>query len=466
MKRLEVQTLRGAGVPVDDVAHHAGVSPRSVRRVAKEDPITDPAAVDEAASKRMGRPSKVAPYEQQIETWLAEDPKIPTNHVLERLRELGYDGSKSAVYDAVRKLREHAPQKGVSRFEGLPGEFSQHDFGEVWVRYRDNSRERIKFFASVLKFSRLRRVMLVDDETTETVCHALVDAMRYFEGLPLISVFDNPKTIVTSRDGDRVKWNYTFAGFCAEASIVPHATWPRRPQEKGAVENGVGYAKSSFFKVHVFEDREDLEARLTEWHCRVNDERESRATGEIPRTRHLLEKPRLRVLGVEPNGFRLRYTRVVRTDCFVEFGAIRYYVGEAYIGREATLHVDRDEVHVWVASKLVATHPRAPVDGKRSVLASQREELISKPGARPYLKRDLLLGLCPAAEWCLTEIRHRRPDRWEDEVATLYELLGEFEEAALRDAFIEAGRRRLAGAEYVEAILRGQAAESTREAQS
>ena len=63
--------------------------------------------------------------------------------------------------------------------------------------------------------------------------------------------------------------------------------------------------------------------------------------------------------------------------------------------------------------------------------------MISKPGARPYLKRDLLLSLCPAAMWCLTEIRHRRPNQWEAEVARLYELLGEFEEAALRDAFIQ-----------------------------
>ena len=459
MKRLEIQTLRGAGITIEDVAARAGVSPRSVQRVAKEEPITDPVAVDDAASKRMGRPSKISEHEPKIEAWLVEDPKIPTNHVLERLRDDGYDGSKTAVYDAVRRLRKAAPQAGVSRFEGLPGEFSQHDFGEVWVRYRDGSRERIKFFASVLKSSRLRRVTLVADETTETVCHSLVDAFTYFEGVPLIAVFDNPKTIVASRDGDRVKWNRTFSQFCAEAGIVPNATWPRRPQEKGAVENVVGYVKSSFFKAHVFEDRADLKARLDEWHKRVNDDRPSRATGEVPRIRHLIEKARLRPLGLQPNGFRLRYTRVVRPDCFIEFDGVRYYVAERFIGHEVTLHVDRDQVQVWAAEELVATHPRKPVDGKRSVLASQREELISKPGARPYLKRDLLLSLCPAAMWCLTEIRHRRPNQWEAEVARLYELLGEFEEAALRDAFIEAARRELVGSEYVEAILRGQAAE-------
>lgn len=463
MKRLEIQTLRGAGMLVEDVAAYSGVSPRSVQRVANEEPITDPVAVDDAASRKVGRPSKVLPYERKIETWLLEDAKIPSNHVLERLREDGYDGSKTAVYDAVHRLRPLTPPEGVSRFEGLPGEFSQHDFGQVWVRYRDGSRERIKFFASVLKFSRLRRVKLVADETTETVCHSLVDAFAYFEGVSLIAVFDNPKTIVASRDGDLVKWNPTFGRFCAEAGIVPHATWPYRPREKGAVENGVGYTKSSFFKAHVFDDRTDMEARLEQWHRRVNDERPSRATGEIPRTRHLLERPRLRTLGVDRIGFRLRYTRIVRTDCFVEFGKIRYYVGERFIGTEATLHVDRDQVQVWVAGKLVATHPRNPVDGKRSVLPSQREELIRKPGARPYLKRDLLLGHCPAAMWCLTEIRHRRPKRWEDEVARLYELLGEFEEEALRDAFIEAARRELVGAEYIEAILRGQAAPASPE---
>jgi transposase len=458
MKRLEIQTLRGVGMLVEEVAAHTGASPRTVQRVAKEARIADPAAVDDAASKRMGRPSPVAQYEPKVVSWLAEDPKLPSNHVLERLRDEGYAGSKTAVYDLVRRIRPAAPQHGVSRFDGLPGEFSQHDFGEVTVRYRSGQRERIQFFASVLKFSRLRRVKLVANQTTESVCHGLVDAFTSFGGLPLIAVFDNPKTIVLRRVGDRIVWNPTFAQFCAESGIVPNVTWPYRPQEKGSVENLVGFVQSSFFKAHVFEDRADLEARLEEWHRRVNDERPSRATGEVPRTRHLLEQPRLRPLGLQASGFRLRYTRIVRTDCFVEFEGVRFYVGERFIGTEVTLLVDGDRVQVFAGGNAVATHPRKPVNGKRSVLPQQREELISKPGARPYLKRDLLVGLCPAAMWFFTELRHRRPKLWEDDVGRLYELLVEFEEVALRDALIEAARRELVGVGYVEAILRGHAA--------
>jgi transposase len=87
------------------------------------------------------------------------------------------------------------------RFEAVAGEFGQHDFGECTVRYADGSRERIQFFASRLKFSRLVRVRLVADQVTETVCRSLVDAFDYFGGMPLISVFDNPRTIVCQGTG-------------------------------------------------------------------------------------------------------------------------------------------------------------------------------------------------------------------------------------------------------------------------
>ena len=458
MTRFEVQALVGAGVQVSMVSERTGVSERSVHRIAGEEPIEDPAAVDRQRAERMGRPSAVRAYAEQVGEWLRAAPELRSGQVLERLREAGYQGSKTAAYDLVRQVRVATPPDGVVRFEGVPGEFSQHDFGQVEVRYADGTRERLKFFASCLKFSRLRRVLLVADETTETICHSLVDAFTYFGGVPLMSVFDNPRTIVASRDGERVKWHETFAQFCVEARILPRVTWPYRPQEKGAIENGVGYVKSSFFKAHVFAHRADLEARLAEWHQRVNDERPSRATGEVPRAQYLLEQPRLRPLGVGAQGLRLRYTRIVRSDGFVEFGGVRYFAGLSSVGLTATLHVERERLAVWVGGTLRGTHPRRPVNGKYSVLPEQRGELLEKSGAKPYVMRQLLLDLCPAAAWYITELRHRRPLHWEDQVGGLYALLDEFGECAVRDAFIAAAQRELVGAEYLEAILRGQVA--------
>ncbi|MGE3966486.1 MAG: hypothetical protein AB7I09_20490 [Planctomycetota bacterium] len=265
MKRLEIQTLRGVGMLVEQVAAHPGASPRSVPCVAKEAPITDPAAVGDMASRHTGRPSPVARYEPTITGWwLAAGSKLPSRRVLERLRDHGYDGSKSAVYDLVRRPRPAAPQHGVSRLERLPGEFSRHDIHEVTVRCRSGECERMQFFASVSKLSRLRRADPVANQTTESTCRGLVDAFTSFGGLPLIAVLDNPKTMVLRRDGNRIVWNPTFAQFCAQFGIVPYSTWSYRPQEKDVVENMVGFVQSNLLKSDVFEDRADLEARLQE----------------------------------------------------------------------------------------------------------------------------------------------------------------------------------------------------------
>ena len=74
--------------------------------------------------------------------------------------------------DAARVELAYArsvPNKVYASFEGLPGEFSQHDFGQVDVEYVDGATQRIRFFASRLKYSRTSRVSLVPDETTETL---------------------------------------------------------------------------------------------------------------------------------------------------------------------------------------------------------------------------------------------------------------------------------------------------------
>ena len=449
MTRKTVRVLAEAGVCGEAIEAATGVSVRTVRRIVAGEDGT------QQVTARVGRPSKVGGFTGTVAGWLASDPKVSTLAILERLREVGYTGGKSAVYELVRDRRPTGGEL-IARFEGLPGEFSQHDFGETKVRYQDGSVEKIQFFVSRLKYSRMLRVLLVPDQRTESLCDGLVDAFRFFGGVPLLSVFDNPKTIVASRQGSDVVWNRTFRTFCEEAGIEPTVTWPYSPQEKGAVENGVGFVKSSFFKVHQFRDRTDLEARLAKWHETVNDERPCRATGEVPRVRAMLEASRLRPLKIGKEGFRLRFPRQVRTDGFCEFDGIRYFVGKKWIGQMVNLRVGKSDVRIHVDGQELA-HPRHPENRRRSVLPSQHPELLEKRGARPYVKRDFLIELCPAATWVITEIRHRRPDEWTRHIDRAYELLLEYGEGPLRAALMRMGQERLVGVEYLEAILLGHA---------
>jgi transposase len=150
MKRHEIQVRRKAGQSHVEIARDAGVSTRTSKRVANETEVTGDTA---RPAHRLGRPSKVEGHRAFVVGVLAKEPELATLEVLYRARQVGYEGGKSALYELVRELRPTRPIPMV-RFEGLPGEFSQHDFGVVDVSYISGGEERITFFASRLKQSR------------------------------------------------------------------------------------------------------------------------------------------------------------------------------------------------------------------------------------------------------------------------------------------------------------------------
>ncbi|MEQ9542796.1 MAG: IS21 family transposase, partial [Deltaproteobacteria bacterium] len=159
----------------------------------------------------VGRPSKVAAFEGTVAAWLEKDPDVMTLELLRRAREDGYEGGKSAFFALVKRLRPK-PRRPIVRFEGLPGEFAQHDFGQVDVRFIDGTTTRIHFFASRLKWSRWVGVTRVADQRVESLLRSLVEHYAGMGGVPLLSVFDRPKTVAIEwkKDGTVTKYNQTF----------------------------------------------------------------------------------------------------------------------------------------------------------------------------------------------------------------------------------------------------------------
>ncbi len=229
MARHRVQVLRDSGMTLRRIATETGIPLRSVKRIVKEPAIEAPGDVATALERGVGRPSVVEAYRERIAAVLAAEPKLPTVEVLHRMRGEGYAGAKTALYAAVRGLRPR-PVAPLVRFEGVAGEFSQHDFGQVEVRYRDGGVERIHFFASRLKYSRWIDVRLVSDERVEALARSLLAGFASFGGIPLVAVFDNPKTVTLGREGGRILWNDTFV---AEA-LLPSAT-PGSPTSQAPV---------------------------------------------------------------------------------------------------------------------------------------------------------------------------------------------------------------------------------------
>src|SRR6185295_16574550 len=147
MTRHQVQVLRAAGKTLKQTAAGAGVSQSSVQRIELEPKIEVPEDLLAARERGVGRPSVVEPWRDQLVALLGAEPDLPTVEILHRLREQGYPGGKTALYELVQELRPKQTRPLV-RFEGVPGEFSQHDFGQFHVRYLYGTTEEVRFFAS------------------------------------------------------------------------------------------------------------------------------------------------------------------------------------------------------------------------------------------------------------------------------------------------------------------------------
>jgi len=456
LKRHEIQVLRRAGHTLAEVAKLAGVSQSSVQRVEDEAAVSALDSSAERRQRRIGRPSKVEALRSFVAAELSKQPDLLSVELLRRARLRGYSGGKSALYELIAGLRPHTPRPLV-RFEGLPGEFSQHDFGEVQVSYDNGTVRHVHFFASRLKYSRWVQVSLVEDERVEALVRALVEHFEAIGGIPLLAVFDRPKTVALHwrRDGVVTEWNSTFAGVMLDLGLGVEVCWPYRAQQKGAVENLVGWVKGSFFKQRRFLDEQDLRCQLRQWHQEVNFERASRATGVSPQARMGEERARLRPLKIAPDDLALRIPVVVGPTAMVLHDTHLYSMPPEAIGIAGTLFLYRDKLRI-VAGRFEATHARLFAPAAKSTLPEHRAQLVaavSGKRAKRYLEREHLLELGGPALDYLTELTHRRPRLWPADVKRLHELLARHGAERLRAAFERALEQRLFGAEYIVHLL-------------
>ena len=455
LDRHAVQELRRAGVSARAIAKQYGVSVRTVRRIGREPPVADGVEAVGRQARSIGRPRVTAALRERVAALVADDREVAPGEICRRLREEGTPLGLSTVYRVLRGVRATLPAELLVRFEGVAGEFAQFDFGEVSVRLVDGTRRTVHFAAYRLKYSRWIHVVLVPNERVEALIRSLLASFAAAgPGVPLRVVFDNPKTVVLRHEDGRPVWNATLAQVAIDYGFTIELCTPHQPQQKGAVENLVGFVKRRFFRARRFQDLErDLPEQLAAWLVEVNTVRPCRATREIPATRLLAEQARLKPLAVVPADYGLRFAVTVGPTAMVTHQGLRYAMPAAACGLPATLWLYPDRVKIVTAgSRHEARHPRFPAHGTVSYLPGQRAaQLAAVAGARKrlYFMRERLLELGPIAEAYLTELVHQRPFTWKGDVERLFALLEELGDARTRTVLQRALFQRLIGAEYV-----------------
>jgi transposase len=462
--RSLVLRARSAGLDPDRIQRLTGVPPRSQRRIIHEETMTTrgtPAVHDHPGP---GRPSQLAsPLRQQIDALLAAEPAMKGAELLRRLRsEHAYLAGKDPVYRYLKQHRPPSPPPApVVRFEGVAGEFAQHDFGQLTVTYTDGTSETLTFYAGRLKYSRAVHVCLVAGESAEAFIRGMESFARALGGLPLINVIDNTKAAVISRHKDpatgaeRIQYQEQFATFLQEVGVFAEPTAPYSGNQKGSVENLVKFVKGAFLLARRFRNRADLVAQLGEWLQYTNEERPCEATGVIPAVRLAVERPHLRPLPFGEAGFGLAYSAQVGRDARVRFRGSAYSTPASWIGQPVVVRVHPMQV-VLQHLKEQVVHPRYPENGRYSLLPEHREALFVKPRGELMAKRQILMDLSPVAERFFTELVHRRPQSWRGhDLPVVWTLFEQHGAARLTAAFAHCLAQGAIGGEYLSAWLVG-----------
>jgi len=170
---------------------------------------------------------------------LLEDPgsgRIPATEVLRRAVEWGFSGGRSQMTELVKRLRPRPRQEPIVRFDGLPGEYTQFDFGECDVEFTSTGKQRVQFFPARLKYSRYAHVVIVPDQTAETLVRSLIACLVAFGGSTKEWVFDNPRTVRISPIGVKpVVLHRLLRQLVAEYNVIATLCAPRSGNQKAYV---------------------------------------------------------------------------------------------------------------------------------------------------------------------------------------------------------------------------------------
>jgi transposase len=349
--------------------------------------------------KAAPRPSKLDSFKGQIVRQLQAHPYTATQ-IFQQLRGGGYTGGVSIVKDYVRQVRP--PRKpAFLTLAFAPGECAQVDWGQFGSIDIGNTRRRLSFFVMVLCHSRMLFVQFTPAETMEHFLDCHVNALAFFGGTPARVMVDNLRSAVLQRiTGQAPVLNPRYKDLADHYGfdIVPCGVG--QPQEKGRVENAVGYVKKNFLAGRdLGGGMELLNGAARQWLHTVANVRIHGTTHRQPLELFAAEKTCLKPLPIRPYDVALIRPARANSQFRVTVDSNCYSVPAEYAGTALTLKLYPGHVCIYHQDKLIARHLRGyhrhqdveDPDHPRALLQQRRKAADHK-----LLQR--LLALSPRAE--------------------------------------------------------------------
>jgi transposase len=396
---------------IKDLHHHQGLNASQIAQTLSLDPRTVAYWLAQERfrpRKEVLRASKLDPFKAQIVQMLEKYP-YSAAQIWQRLKEQGFDGGYSIVKAYVRRVRP-TRKSAFLKLAFAPGECAQVDWGSFGSVPVGQTTRRLSFFVMVLCYCRLMYVEFTVSQTMEhfLACHQ--HAFEAFGGVPQKVMVDNLKSAVLRRSlGQAPVFNPKYAAFAEHYGfdIVPCNVG--KGNEKGRVENAVGYVKKNLLAGLDIADFAMLAPAAKHWLDTVANVRVHGQTRKRPLELWQSEKPYLNPLPAHP--FDIATVSQVRASkqFRITLDTNRYSVPAHFAGQALTLKTYPDRLCIYREHHLVAQHPRSyDRHGDFEHPDHPKPLLEQRKKARDHQLFMRFLALSPQAETYYRQLEQRR----------------------------------------------------------
>lgn len=320
------------------------------------------------------------------------------------IQKKGYTGKYSIVADFVSKHKDNEIKKATIRFETNPGLQGQVDWKEdLRLVNRKGDEFKVNIFLMVLGYSRYKYIELTTDRSQNTLFRCLINAFKFYGGVPKEILFDNMKTVVDHAKSSFTStiFNDSFSYFARDACFKPIACRPYRPQTKGKVESLAKLMDRLKAYNEEFDTWTDLEIIVKNFMYDINNEI-SQATNERPidmfykEKEHLLPKSNLNTLYSYISDQEDNTVKVNR-ESMIKYEGRKYSVPIKYIGeRMSVICDDYNNLRIYYNGKFVISHQKTSrpynytIDTAYEILKSDAMKNSNDDEILTYVKSNLM----------------------------------------------------------------------------
>jgi len=388
------------GLTIAQTARALGLHPETVAKWVKRPRYE--------ARRPARRASRLDPFKEQVLRLLEAHP-YSTQQIFQRLQEAGYGGGLTILKDYVAKVRP-VRREAFLKLAFAPGECAQVDWGEYGSINVGRTRRRLSFFVLVLAHSRRLYVQFTVSQTMEHFLGCHEQAFAAIQGVPARIMVDNLKSAVLQRlAGCAPVFNARYLDFSRHWGFEIAACAPGRGNEKGRVENAVGYVKKNFLNGLELSEFSAINPAAQLWLDTVANVRVHGETRRRPIDMFQEEQPRLRPLNPLPYDIgRIESARASK-QFRVTLDTNHYSVPARYAGVRVMIKAYPERVCLYHRDQLIARHVRCYDRGEDIEDPDHPKELLAqRANAREQRLWLRFLSLSPQAQSYYEGLEQRR----------------------------------------------------------